>query len=146
MLAHSPPFPLVIDYRDKYRDMTVEDEEEIIFAFKQRDRVLRVRLLTPVMSLRKFIAAMDDEYPILEFLAIEPPIEDKSTISMFPETLQAPHLRSLSLIGFALPTRAPTSVLLLSRTFSPCAVVRVRAQPHHWISGQMRSKGGWQEP
>jgi hypothetical protein len=46
---------------------------------------------------------MDDEYPILEFLVIQLPVEDKSTILILPGTLQAPHLRSLYLRGFALP-------------------------------------------
>ena len=103
MLAHSPPLPLVIDYRDKFRDVTVEDEGETILPLKQRGRVLRVRLIAPVTSLQRFIAAMDDEYPILKFLAIGLPIEDKSTVLKFPETLQAPHMRSLWLRGFTLP-------------------------------------------
>ena len=103
MLTHSPHFPLVVDYYEGDRDITRDDEEGIIFALKQRERVLRVRLIAPVTSLQKFIAAMDDEYPILEFLIVELPVEDKSTILIFPETLQAPHLRSLNLRGFALP-------------------------------------------
>ena len=105
MLTHSPHLPLVADYVERGRDITIDDEEGIIFALKQRERVLRVRLVAPVTSLQKFIAAMDDEYPILEFLVIQLPNEDKSTILMFPETFQAPHLRSLNLVGFALPIR-----------------------------------------
>ena len=107
MLTHSPHLPLVVDYSEEGREITIEDEEEIILALKQRDRVLRVRLLTPVTSLRKFIAAMDNEYSILKFLVIDLPIEDKSTILIFPETLQAPHLRSLRLGSFALPIGCP---------------------------------------
>jgi hypothetical protein len=103
MLTHSPHLPLAVDYYEGDRDITTDDEEGIIFALKQRERVLRVRLRAPVASLQKFNAALDDEYPILEFLLIQLPIEDKSTILIFPETLQAPHLRSLNLIGFALP-------------------------------------------
>ena len=101
MLAHSPPLPLTIDYR--YRDITTEDEEESLFALKQRDRVLRVRLEMPVMNLQKGIVAIEEEYPILEYLVIELPAEDNSTILIFPETLQAPRLRHLALRGFALP-------------------------------------------
>jgi hypothetical protein len=103
MLTHSPHLPLVVDYFEKGREITTDDEEGIIFALKQRERVLRLRLYEPVTSLLKFIAAMDDEYPILEFLAITLPIEDKSSILILPGTLQAPHLRSLYLSGFALP-------------------------------------------
>ena len=103
MLAHSPPLPLAIDYFQKTRDMTAEDEEGIILALKKRNRVRRVRLWTPVTSLRKVIPAMDEEYPILEYLIILLPIEDNSSILRFSETLQAPHLRQLTLRGFALP-------------------------------------------
>ena len=104
MLAHSPPLPLVIDYRG-YRDIT-EDEEGAILALKHRDRVRHVRLFIPVTSLQKLIAAMDEEYPFLEYLIIAPlppQLEDTSTVLILPETLQAPHLRHLMLIGFALP-------------------------------------------
>ena len=57
----------------------------------------------PVTSLQKLIVAMDDEYPILEYLIIARPLEDNTSISQFPETLQAPNLRQLWLAGFALP-------------------------------------------
>ena len=104
MLEHSPPLPLVIDYRlGKYDDIPAEDEEGAIIALKQYDRVRCVRLMMPVTSLQKLIAAMDDGYPFLEYLIIGNPDEDKSSIMMFPETLQAPHLRHLALSGFALP-------------------------------------------
>ena len=102
MLAHSPPLPLVIDYH-RNRDIK-EDEEGAILTLKHRDRVRHVRLLfIPVTSSQKLIAAMDEEYPILEYLIIGPPGKDRSTVLILPETLQAPHLRHLVLIGFALP-------------------------------------------
>ena len=123
MLTHSPHLPLVVDYFEEGREITSDEEEGIISVFKQRERVLRVRLYGPVSSLQKIIAAMDDEYPILEFLVIQRPIEDKSTISIFPETLQAPHLRSLNLRGFALPigSRLLTTAVGLV-TLSLCVV------------------------
>jgi hypothetical protein len=101
MLAHSPPLPLVIDYSSL--DMTAEDEDGTILALKQRDRVRRVRFRVPVTSLQKLIEAMDDEYPILEYLIISLLVDDNSSVLIFPETLQAPHLRQLTLRGFALP-------------------------------------------
>jgi hypothetical protein len=64
MLAHSPPLPLVIDYTGK--DITAEDEEAIIFALAQRDRVRRIRFYIPVPKLQKLFMAIDGEYPILE--------------------------------------------------------------------------------
>jgi hypothetical protein len=106
MLAHSPPLPLIIHYAMKGRHITTtNDKQGILFALKQRDRVLRVRLSTLDTSLlEKIIAVMDEEFPILEYLIIEPPSEDNRTMLTFPETLQAPHLRLLVLRGFALPT------------------------------------------
>jgi hypothetical protein len=105
MLSHSPSIPLIIDYFHDYRDITTEDEEGIIIALKQRHRVRRVRLWIPILKLQKLIMSIDDEYPMLEYLVMEPPIEDKCSALVFPKTLQAPHLRHASLIGFVLPTR-----------------------------------------
>ena len=71
---------------------------------KKYDRARRIRLVMPVTRLQKLIVAMDDEYPILEYLIIGHVVENKSSILMLPETLQAPHLRHLALFGFfALP-------------------------------------------
>ena len=106
MLTHSPPLPLVIDYNvEEYHDITAEDEEGMIFALKQRDRVRRVRLLMPVTILRKLIMIIDEEYPILEYIVImpRPQIEDMNPILTFPETLRAPHLRHLTMTGITLP-------------------------------------------
>jgi hypothetical protein len=103
MLAHSPPLPLVIDYFKEGREVTTDDEEGAILALKQRRRVRRVRFELPVTTQQKFIAAMDGEYPTLEYLVIGLPIRDLSTISVFSETLRAPHLRHLRLSGFTLP-------------------------------------------
>ena len=103
MLAHSPPLPLIIDF-DADRDLTAEDEEGMMLVLEQRDRVRRVRLHLPVSNLRKLIMAFDDEYPVLEYLIFGPSIEDNNINAlMLPETLQAPHLRHLSLEGFVLP-------------------------------------------
>jgi hypothetical protein len=103
MLAHSPHLPLVIDYVGLNQDITAE-EERIIFALEQRDRVRRVRLDMPLPNLQKLIMAIDEEYPVLEYLIMSFSKEDKSsTVVMLPETLQAPHLRHIMLEGFALP-------------------------------------------
>jgi hypothetical protein len=102
MLAHSPPLPLVIDYR--HRDITAEDEEAIILALAQRDRVRRIRLYIPVLKMQKLIMAIDGEYPILEYLMLSDPLDDKNTVSILPETLQMPHLRHF-VIGCSIPIR-----------------------------------------
>ena len=117
MLAHSPALPLVVDYFEMNHEITAEDEEGVILALKQRGRVRHVRLLMPVTSLQKIIVAMDEEYPILEYLIVMPPFEDTSSILVLPETLQAPNLRHLTLIGFALPIGSrllPTAVGLVT--------------------------------
>ena len=103
MLAHSPPLPLVIDYVNGNNDITAEDEERAILSLKHYNRVHRVRLYMSARSLQKLIVAMDNEYPILEYLIISGPFQDESSISQIPETLQAPNLRHLMLYGFALP-------------------------------------------
>ena len=103
MLARSPPLPLDLDYFNEDVEIAAEDEEGAILALKHYNRVRRVRLGMPVTSLQKLIVVMDDEYPILEYLIVVLPIEDMSSISQFPETLQAPNLRHLYLVGFALP-------------------------------------------
>jgi hypothetical protein len=70
MLAHSPPLPLIIDLVDRFHDDDAEDEKEkrVIFAFRRRDRVRRIRLVMPVSNLQKFIPALDGEFPMLEAL------------------------------------------------------------------------------
>ena len=104
MLAHSPPLPLVIDYQ--YYDITTEDEEAILLALEQRDRVRRIRLMIPALKLQKLIMAMEGEYPILEYLILGDPHGDTSTVLNLPETLEAPHLRHLA-ITCSIPFRSP---------------------------------------
>ena len=137
MLAHSPPLPLVIDCIDLDRDITAK-EEGIFLALEQRDRVRRIRLEMPLPILQKLIVAIDEEYPMLEYLDIGPPLEDKSAILTLPETLQAPHLRNLALACFFLPigSRLLTtamSLTMLSLAVGPSAYI----QPNillQWLS------------
>ena len=103
MLAGSPPFPLVVGYFRNDRVLTTEDEEGIILALKQCDRVRRVRLDNASTILQKLILAMDEEYLILEYLNITLLLNDNSMILRFPGTLQAPHLSHLELQGFSFP-------------------------------------------
>ena len=104
MLAHSPPLPLVIDYHNHFT--TAEDEEAIFLALEQRDRVRRIRFNLSVLKLQKIITAIDGEYPILEYLILVAPSEDKKTVIILPETLQTPHLRHL-VIDCSIPIRFP---------------------------------------
>ena len=141
MLTHSPPLPLTVDYRSRDR-ITAEDEEGILLALEQRHRVRHLRLIFPVQNLRKLVMAIDEEFPILEYLIVYPWAKDStvlSTVLMLPETLQAPHLRHLLLHGFACPIRprlhptAPGLVTLCLIIHQPSAYF----QPNillRWIS------------
>ncbi|KAI0278459.1 hypothetical protein BGY98DRAFT_532356 [Russula aff. rugulosa BPL654] len=115
MLAHSPPFPLVIDF---FRhDITAEDEEGIVLALEQRHRIRRIRLEIPIQNLQKLIESIDEEYPILEYLTMAPLFSDKSPNLKLPVTLRAPHLSHLGLFGFTIPTGSqllPTAVGLVT--------------------------------
>ncbi len=51
----------------------------------------------------KLTMAINEEYSILKYLILMPSTEDTSTVLVLPETLQAPHLRHLTLSNFALP-------------------------------------------
>jgi hypothetical protein len=115
MLAHSPPLPLVIDFFQ--RDITAEDEEGIILALEQRNRIRRIRLEIPILDLQKLVVSIDEEYPILEYLTMAPLFSDKSANVKLPETLRAPHLRHLGLFGFTIPRGCqllPTAVGLVT--------------------------------
>jgi hypothetical protein len=102
MLAHSPPLPLVVDY--ERTDITAEDEEAILLALEQRDRVRRIRFAIPVLKLQKLIMAIDGEYPILECLILGDSSEDKRTVLILPETLETPHIRHVA-IDCSIPIR-----------------------------------------
>lgn len=98
---------LVIEY-DYYEnsDIAAEDEEGLILALEQRNRILRIRLriMMDTSNLQKFIMAIDEEFPILEYLIIVGP--NQRTALMLPETLHGPRLHQLLLIGFIPPIRS----------------------------------------
>jgi hypothetical protein len=106
MLAHSPPLPLIINYLDPNRDASVEDEEAILLALQDRDRVRRIGLVMPATKLLKPITAMDGQFPVLERLFIWPLSHDNMSL-MLPTIFQAPHLLMLSLCHAVLPVRSP---------------------------------------
>jgi hypothetical protein len=122
MLAHSPPLPLVVDYNND--KITAKDEEAILLALEQRDRVRRIRLAIPVLKLQRLIMAIDGEYPSLECLILGVPSEERSTVLVLPETLEAPHLRHVAIdcsipIRFQLLTTAAGLVTLHLALYHP---------------------------
>src|SRR6267154_643610 len=104
MLALSPPLPLTVDYDSNF-GFTAEDEDGILLALEQRHRVRHLRLTFPVQNLRKLVMAIDEEFPILEYLIMYSPLKDNTAL-MLPETLQAPNLHHLLLEDFACPIRS----------------------------------------
>ncbi|KAI0247551.1 hypothetical protein BJV78DRAFT_909918 [Lactifluus subvellereus] len=100
MLAHSPPLPLTINYRET----TEEDEKDILLALRHSDRVHYIRLNLSTPKLRKIITTMDEQFPILERMYIRPWIDGSLVL---PRTFQAPHLRHLFLRSAALPIGSP---------------------------------------
>ena len=110
MLAHSPPFPLIIEYVDRAREITAEDREGIILALRwqHRDRVRRIRLRIHIPNLQKVLLAIDHEFPMLEYMYFEPLSEkDRGPQVILPHKFQAPHLRHLILMNFTIPIRSP---------------------------------------
>ena len=105
MLAYSLPLPLTVDYRGG-DGIAANDEEGLLLALGQRHRIRHLRLIFPVQNLRKLVMAIDEEFPILEYLIMWPQITDSAAL-MLPETLQAPNLHYLMLSGFAVPIRSP---------------------------------------
>lgn len=103
MLAHSPPLPLIVDHfgLDDH-EITAEEEEGITLALQHRGRVRRIRLDMPSPNLERLILAMDGEFPILENFVLMPPNKHHAGM-VLPEAFQAPHLRHLILVNFALP-------------------------------------------
>ena len=122
MLAHSPPFPLIIDHVHENHNLTTEDEEGIILALQQRDHIYCICFRLPIPSLQKLITAIDGEFPMLpvEYLYIGPPTKHETRL-ILPRAFEAPHLRHLWLDHFPSQIR---SLLLTTATGLVTVVLR----------------------
>jgi hypothetical protein len=87
-------------------DVSVEDEEAILLALQDRDRVRRVGLTMSATKLLNPITAMGGQFPVLERLFIWPLSHDNMSLMLLTR-FQAPHLLMLSLHHVALPVRSP---------------------------------------
>jgi hypothetical protein len=135
MLAYSPPLPLMIYYigvTGVDYDLTTEDEEGIMLALQHRDRLRCIRVEMPVPTLEKFLAAMDYEFPILEFLQIIPPMDLENRL-ILPLTFQAPRLRHLILDRLASPIGSPllASAIALVTLLLPWINPSTYSHPNH---------------
>src|SRR5216684_9422339 len=90
MLAHSPSLPLTVHY-DGNDIITAKDEDGMVLALEQRDRVRNLSLCFPFRDLQKLVMTIDDEFPNLEYLILGP-WDAESTALILPDTLQAPRL------------------------------------------------------
>jgi hypothetical protein len=144
LLAHLPPLPLVIDYRnsiaaedeensiiaedeensitagDEENSIAAKDEENIISALQQHGRVRHIVLQAPSQILHKSLLPMDGLFARLEHLSVLSTSDQDSNL-ILPETLRAPNLQLLSLLGVGLPTglsllTSTVSLVILSLT------------------------------
>jgi hypothetical protein len=123
MLAHSPLFPLIIDYGDDTRKVTVEDEEGILLALRRYRRVRRIRLCMPTSNIRKLVVTMDVEFSMLEYLYIRPLSSNDEGLTL-PETFKAPQIRHFLLRNITYSSdmfdrSPPTPRVNIRKTF-PC--------------------------
>jgi hypothetical protein len=134
MLAHSP-LPLTINHFDKDQDISAEDEEGMILELQHRGRVRRIHLRKSVSISQRVVIALDGEFPILEYLLIEPPKFHWPYIQgtmYLPETFRAPRLRHLLLMSFdlgieshySLPWRAASSLCHSTQSHPPLTFTR----------------------
>jgi hypothetical protein len=124
MLACSHHLPLVIDYLDRDRERTTEDDDGILLAFQHCDRVRRIGLVVPATNLLRPLIAMAGRFPILERLYIRSRTGNDTSL-MLPTMLQAPSLRGLALSCLALPPGSP----LLTTSTSLVILVLERIPP-----------------
>jgi hypothetical protein len=129
MLAHSPPFPLVVDHDYESHDLAAEDEEGTILALQHRDRVARVNLRLPVTSLQKLITALDGEFPRLEFLYIAPPAKHNTPLTL-PTMFRAPQLRLFILGFFSSPIGSPLLVTAVNLAALALRFIQPSTYPH----------------
>ena len=91
MLAHSPPLPLIIEYDEEVYDVTVEDEIDIAFAFKQCDRVHHIRIPMSVPNLQKLLlVAIVEECPIPEYTIVGPLTENDPVLMLAEPSSTSP--------------------------------------------------------
>ncbi len=113
------PFPIIIDYGDEDREVTEQDEEGILLALRRRRRLRHIRLWMPASNLQKLVVVMNGEFPMLEYLHINPLTSDDIGLSL-PATFKGPLLHHFSL-------RNVTSSYSLSKPHPPLSAPRVQS-------------------
>ena len=116
-LSHLPPLPLVIDYSDITRTITVgrKDVENMRFGLQEHGHVRQVSLRAPSSRLHMWLEPMDKLFPRLEDLSLLSTTTEEMML-ILPDTFQAPNLRHLALHGISLSKELPllSSAIALS--------------------------------
>ena len=125
-LSHLPPIPLIIDYSDRTRTITLQDKDNIHVGLERHDRVRRVNLQAPSSSFHSWLLQMDQLFPrLVDLSLLSTTAEMEETSVVLPETLQAPNLRRLSLHGIGLPAGLP--LLSSAIALSTLSLTHIRA-------------------
>jgi len=133
-LAHLPPLPLVIDYRNMTTTTSVQqDEPSILTGLQERGRVRRIFLQAPFPRLGIFLATMSDLYPILEDLSLSSTADEEENI-VLPNTFRAPDLRHLAIYGMGLPSGLSLSTF--TTTLVTLTLTRIQA-PYYFHPGHL---------
>ena len=140
-LGHLPPIPLIINYSDRTRTMTLQDEGNICLGLKQHDRVHQVNLQSPSSSFCSWLLQMNQCFSRLVDLSLLSATAEMEEMNLvLPETFQAPNLRRLSLHGIGLPTNLP--LLSSAIALSTLSLTHIRAYcyfpPGHLVT-QLKS-------
>ena len=125
LVAHLPPLPLVIDYRDR---IAAEDEETILPALQQRDRIRHMTLQVPSRSLYKLLMTMDGPFPSLESISLLSTTEEHQCPTL-PGTFLAPNLRHVTFVGVGFPPGLP----LLASAFDLVTLTLTHTQASGYI-------------
>ena len=105
MLAHLPPLPLVIDCRSTD---PAEDNNDILHAIQQPDRICRVFFEAPPPALERLILTVGKLFPRLDALSLLSTTKSEGFSGLvLPRTFMAPNLRHLALHGISLPKGLP---------------------------------------
>jgi len=103
MISHSPHLPLIIYYPGIPGEISAADGESALFALQQPERVRRIHVVAPTVTLCNIVKAMDCEFPILERLVLRSQTESRTGL-VLPKKLQAPLLHHLTLSNITFPT------------------------------------------
>ena len=122
ILSYFPHLPLEVNYTFLREREQCQAQRNIHLSLQRRHHVRSINFRAPDAVLKRMIIPLDDEFPLLDRLAI---ISDfysfrassGSSSVVLPQTLRAPNLRHLILSNFDLQIGAPiltTSIQLVS--------------------------------